>query len=1801
MAKRKTVWSMAFAAVATLALGVFSIFPATVDKASAETQINVVSVTEDGSASTYAGATYNRLYINFDTEGANASSLYSNTFNYLHSITLNGEKIYELSYSEANATGNSLYYSSSYYDTNNMKVLKAFYPDALYQDGAVNVLTLPAGTPMASGYTVAEKSFYGACGAWFDTRTAAEEALAESIAKPEKVEVIMPYELNRNDSDGNGVSDNIQSEEAFQVVYVTFPEEGVNDVRTETTGLSILRNGVKVNGTPIKDVIGSVINSCYFEGSNLKLLKLWLPYSLFNWDTYDTLEIPGGFSYNGKTFETTTFYGKGGVWQATNENLPDWELAEIDKLYETYAAQSGNNQVFHDINVLFKTDGTNSGHEATLTLWYLQHFTKLNGVKAYESNGFYFDTGNLKNFFARVKASNRNTDGTPDELYIPKFFRVGNKIYRGGETWYGRYGVWSKNVNDLPAVDDPNYVGSVESIYEPYGVVTAEMGGIYYRQIQIKFTLPAAIWGDGDKYQQEANLDRIGYALQTLRDGILINGKKAISESRRGNCYWQTGKAQNWQVLQCYINSSGDYRDPHGNDTITIPAIRLADGKVTKEQNLYYYDDVWHLQPKDLQPFFSAVTENTDEYTGKLVFERACANVEDAVTSLDKIQINGKTVAEINASETLVSLAWASETELTYTIKKSVVGDNTLNIKLLAGFTFPTGETLREDCNRFYVETEGFWVSSLEQIEKAAGTVYVTSVDAPVKQAGNTYMITVRFNTSLIWDYTYIRMADVTKDMNTLYAKSVAQEAGYYYDQSWLRNPNNSYERMYAPNGMTIAERAIRLGVRESVLNGIRLNNKLVKNMDGVQIDFYGDQMLIFVNEEVNAIQIEAGVTFHSGKATTATQAYALESGVWRETDNGSGVTLVEALIDEIPDVITVEAKTAIETAKAEYDSLSDEDKANVSAQRVEKLNKAMEKLIELTTSNIISVTMGSAETTWNGEQYRLIYVDFDRGNAENGAMLWDNLFPWLNTITLNGEPINPTPYVFGADNNPSYYSWSFYDAFDPARADESKIQCYIPLSKWNADGVNVLRFPAGTIFKNGVTTVEKTYYGGADGVWYEDRSDAESAVAASVESVELLPNFGTFDGVSYMGLTVTFNKSGSNDLAYIIHTLFPWAHGITFNGEKVYPKTYAEADAAGDMLYYPHTYFTNSECTKLRIFIPVDNYDIDGVNVIVFPAGLTFSTGEAIAMSKTFYGRYGKFVTSEADLPAENDPAYVGSVEYVEEPYGNVDVEMGGTYHRLLRIRFTIPVAIWGDGASYQQEANQDVYGSALYALRRGLLINGKPAVAESKMGNCWFYPDKGNNWTLLNVWVTNEYRDSHGRDTITIPMLMTADGKIIPEQNLYYYNDIWHFENKDLQPFFSSVTESADEYTGKLVFERACANAEATVTSLDKIQINGKTVAEINASETLVSLAWASETELTYTIKKSVVGDNTLNIKLLAGFAFPTGETLREDCNRFYVAEENFFVSSLEKIEADEYSGAKVKTVDKPVKQAGGTYMITVTFNTKLVWDYTYIRMADVTKDMYTLYTKSVAQEPGYYYDQSWLRNPNNQYEMMYAPDGMTIAERTIRLGVRASVLDLIKLNGKTIRETTGVQIDFYDDQMLIFVTGDVADLTELEIGVGVVFHSGKQTDVAKKYAYANEAWKEVKDSTDDGKDPVLPETSENAQAVIDLIDAIPVNVTAAEKEQVLAAKAAYDALTETEKAEVPKAKLNKLTAALEKVNAGEETPDDPTDSSSGTASTLPVSCGSCTGTADVLGIGAALAVVGLTIATIRKKDEE
>ncbi|MBQ8295419.1 MAG: hypothetical protein IJX87_03185 [Clostridia bacterium] len=667
-----------------------------------------------------------------------------------------------------------------------------------------------------------------------------------------------------------------------------------------------------------------------------------------------------------------------------------------------------------------------------------------------------------------------------------------------------------------------------------------------------------------------------------------------------------------------------------------------------------------------------------------------------------------------------------------------------------------------------------------------------------------------------------------------------------------------------------------------------------------------------------------------------------------------------------------------------------------------------------------------------------------------------------------------------------------------------------------------------------------------------------------------------TYWGERSLSLILTYPHEGNNQ-SVLYNNLFPWVAGIEFNGETPYAQTYKDASAAGDVGRYSGTYFVHNNLSQIKIWVNEEDYKNAEINELVLPAGLTFANGVKTTAEETWYGRYGVWSKDKNALPAENDPNYVGTIESIDEPYGVVTPEMGGLYNRKIIVKFTLPAAVWGNGDSPAQQANDDRLGKTLYDLRRKVLINGGQAVEESQIGSTWYYPEKQWNWQTLNMVISDRYRDPHGEDVITFPELRLADGRIIKETNFYYYydikevkadgsviyDDIWHAQPKDLAPAYSFVTETADAWTGSLTFERDCASANAAFTQAEKVLLGDKTAAEWNANGEVATFTWTGANELSYTLKKSAFASiDKLALTLKAGFVFPSEETLRADYTKYYVASERFWVSSTEEISLEQYDLAHVVELQKPVAQAGGAYQITVKFSGLLVASDTYVRMANVTADMYTLYTRSLAQQPGYYYAQKAIYMNGAMTDI----DGVSVADRSIRLGIRNSVLDNVKINGKTVREMLAaetaenlakdcIQIDFYEDQMQIYITGQSANKLEnveglrVEIGAGVRFHSGRQTSVATSYQYKNGAWKTYVEEENVGGE-------ENLTAVtnaIALIDAIPAYVTIADKAAVTAAKTAYDALTAEEKAQISQAKLNKLNGAIAAIETLENPPQD------------------------------------------------
>ncbi len=879
----------------------------------------------EGGTSEYDGEMYRQLLITFDWTGSNGAALYSSLFPWLHRVTLNGERINAESYADLDAAGSGVkYYGSSYFDSQNMRVLKCFFPESL-RSGGIDELVLPAGLRLDNEKDTKEKTFYGYRGGWYNTREEAENAKANILGVTTK----NIYELNRD-------GDQIHDSDAYMVVGIRFDRAGANDISSDATALSVLRAGVLFNGKPLT---GNLVNSCYFEDSDSQILKFWLPYSNCNFDGYDTLYVPGGYTLSGGYVEEgKTFYGRAGVWQESAEGLPQWNFATLDKLYDPGIPRNADDgTVMRDIEIYFTTPGNNSVHESILTLWFLQRNMTLNGEKMYKTgNGFYFDDNNLYRFFARTADSLRRSDGTPDELYLPGPFMVGDKIFPGGVTYYGRYGVWSEDASELPAVTETGKVCEVVEQGQEEG---------FFRLVKLKFDISAAA-SDG-----QANVDVPGYALYELRRGIRINGNP-IREEVMNSAYFNPEAEYNWQWFVVWLHQSD--RNSSGYDELYIPGgLWMKDGKRTGEgQTLYFYEDAWHLEKPALKPSFTELAG--DEFLeGSILFNRPAAETGDEFSAGETaLKFNGKTVAELNAVETVVTLEWVSATELKYTIAKSALSDGKLNLKIEKGFVFPNGESLGTETLLYYDFGEAFWLKNSSPIEKEVWEgVLPDSVEKPVAQAGGAYMIAVNFKSNLVSpENSYLRLANVVLPANTLLARTQAHVPGYYYDAE-------------------ILEFMIRFGVRDSVLDGIRLNGKSLREMmaeetsealakDCLQVDFRGSQLLIFVTGESKfkitdpegmELELLKNLSFQSGKWLNADSKYVYRSGKWRTEDSEeptpdpdkTAAEAVVALIDAIPADITLSDKSKVTAARAAYDALTAAQKELVPSAKLNKLTSA--------------------------------------------------------------------------------------------------------------------------------------------------------------------------------------------------------------------------------------------------------------------------------------------------------------------------------------------------------------------------------------------------------------------------------------------------------------------------------------------------------------------------------------------------------------------------------------------------------------------------------------------------------------------------------------------------------------------------------------------------------------------------------------------------------------------------------------------------------------------------------------------
>lgn len=992
MKKAIKIWTLAI--VAVLSLTAFFALNFGSKKVMADEPLTIVSVTMVNERKEHKDTLFQGIVVEFSEDGNNNFSFLVNTvFKWLNKIKLNGELINADPYVNQSGYDNG-YYSSTYFDGNNLKRLKCFIPDDLYKTDEVNEFYFPAGFTL-NGKTLADTVFYGWLGELYAERSAAVAALAAKPS-PEEVNLSSLYVVDADSATGKITG---KEQDVFMHVYVRFPVEGQN----EATAISVIRSKIKLNGRYLNDVIPDRMGSIYFDPYNAEYanqLKVLIPYSLINWTGYDVLEIPGGYTLRGTYIVGATFYGRGGEWSKTENDpaLSEWQFAHISEIYETnrfFVEKDGEDDVYmDDAGIIFDSEGGNTTTQDIWSLWYLRAFIKLNGEKTHIQGGFYYNEHDYRVFYLRLRESLRGDVDIADELYIPKYFIVGNKIYLGGETWYGRYGKWSKNAAELPEVDDPEYVGTVTGISEPEGVADA-----FYGRLQITFSISAR--GDNT----DPNVRQKGCSLQTLVDGIKINGNNGLRKTDEvhdiahgigvslqvwnieGSWYWVPGS--DYTVFQLWLHDSD--RDPHGNDYIDIPSIRMVDGKITKAQRLYFYDSdgdhnsEWHLTPRATTYIFSPIDKTGAGYTGKILFDaylNDCAQSGDEVLTADKILFNGKTAVELGAM-----LGYTANNELTFTISENVYKDG-MTLQIADGFTLPSGEKLSGGERYIYSEFYRYWLTSFEPFEREEwNRVAVNGIAVPKAQASGAVVIEIMFSGKLVQGNKgkcyYDRVADVTSDAYTLYAKSKTQIPGYYYDEKDAL--------IYL----------IKYNVRNSVMDSVSLNGKSVREIisasetvgkDVLQIDFYGNKMLIWFSNDYTIesdfdglrIGLKSGLIFESGKTLNSDFERVYSGGVWidaeeydktnggdTETADEKAANAVIALIDAFKASVTIEDKAAVNSAKSAYDALTDAQKALVPQAKVKKLNDAAEAIAQLEKGAEDSVGTGGCSSK-TGENFAL-------------------------------------------------------------------------------------------------------------------------------------------------------------------------------------------------------------------------------------------------------------------------------------------------------------------------------------------------------------------------------------------------------------------------------------------------------------------------------------------------------------------------------------------------------------------------------------------------------------------------------------------------------------------------------------------------------------------------------------------------------------------------------------------------------------------------------------------------------------
>lgn len=423
-------------------------------------------------------------------------------------------------------------------------------------------------------------------------------------------------------------------------------------------------------------------------------------------------------------------------------------------------------------------------------------------------------------------------------------------------------------------------------------------------------------------------------------DNFYLNGEKVFNHKISGG--W-VGPESHWDCKLFYIYVDDNIRNYDGGvDVICIKKGAPIGGGMTIQEDTYFYgvknvderDGAYNWkwtfskEAPELKILSGGITTVAgDTLSATINFDRITNKNDSTLSSYynnninvkDKIKINGRLISEYNGA----TYVW-TENGITLNIKVSELSDKYLNVELLGGFTVPNGYSVVNDCSISYGIEECVWAKTFEKTSTVAfkenkvenvPKLNIVRVGGSAVSPETGIKISVKFSQDVVgkqqrtgtlegWNkYCKIQwLKSITAPYDELLKMT---EFGYAGKVNYV-----GYE--YTPE---IMDRFIVLGIRDSVLDGIVLNGRTLREIATtdagkyiqyssypVSVDFIEDSIVITVRQDSDVysqikdgfiLSINKGIVFETETKTITNIAFVLKNGVFVEKNaEVSGITV---------------------------------------------------------------------------------------------------------------------------------------------------------------------------------------------------------------------------------------------------------------------------------------------------------------------------------------------------------------------------------------------------------------------------------------------------------------------------------------------------------------------------------------------------------------------------------------------------------------------------------------------------------------------------------------------------------------------------------------------------------------------------------------------------------------------------------------------------------------------------------------------------------------------------------------------